>query len=77
MSWLQIVGYDASDVAFAITPNYIEPSTSPTQGAYVDVSVEREASRLEFLLAGNGQTYSYAALSEIELFAEESPEHLR
>lgn len=72
-----MVGYDASNTAFDVTSNYVLPSNSGVQGAYVDLPVGQEASKFDLLLSGNGGTYSYAALSEIEIFAEESPDEWR
>lgn len=71
------MGYDASNTAFDVTTNYVLPSNNGIQGAYVDLPVGKEATKFEFLLAGNGGQYSYTALSEIEIFAEESPDEWR
>ncbi|WAR26294.1 hypothetical protein MAR_011998 [Mya arenaria] len=73
----KVVGYDESNTAFDVTPNFIVPSSSPIQGSYIDLPVGKIASKFEFLLSGNGNQYSYVALNEIEIFAEESPEHSR
>jgi len=74
---LQVVGYDGANTPFDVTPNYIVPSSSPIQGAYVDLPVGRTALKFDFLLQGSGSTYGYAALNEIEIFEEESPEENR
>ncbi|KAL4226615.1 hypothetical protein ACF0H5_014598 [Mactra antiquata] len=73
----QVYGYTASDEQFAVTSNYVLPSDSHIQGAYADLPVYRTAVRFEFHLAGSGSTYSYPALSEIEIFAEQISDELR
>jgi len=72
-----VIGYDASNTEFDVTSNYVLPSSSGIQGAYIDLPVGQETSKFEFLLVGDGTSYSYAALSEIEIFAEESPDKWR
>lgn len=63
-----MTGYKSDGSQFPVTTNYVEPSFAGIQGSYIDLPVEQVASKFEFSLAGSGAEYSYAALSEIELF---------
>ena len=63
-----MTGYTAAGDVIAVTDNYVEPSSSGTQGAYLDLPLMTQAKRFKFELRGSGG-YNYAALSEIEIFA--------
>lgn len=72
-----MTGYTASGESFSITSNFVEPSLYGTQGSYSDLTVQQEAIKFEFDLLGSGATYSYVALSEIEIFYKLSTSDLR
>jgi hypothetical protein len=73
----QVTAYTSSNDPIEVTSNYVLPSSSGIQGAYIDLPVRKDAVKIEFLLSGTGAQYSYPALSEIEIFAEEADDHLR
>ena len=64
-----------SGSSFDVTSNYILPSSHGTQGSYIDLPVGKEAVRFDFDLVSMSNTY--AALTEIEIFVDESPDELR
>lgn len=71
---IQVVGTVLGGETFNVTSNYVLQSTSGIQGSYIDLPVGRDAvTKLEFQLVGS----YYAALSEIEIFVEQSPEEWR
>ena len=52
-----------------MTSNYVTPASSTTQGSYLDLPLMTNAIRFELLLTGDGSTYGYVGLSEVEIYA--------
>lgn len=73
----KVTVYNSANDPIVVTSSYVLPSSRGIQGAYADLPVRQDAVKIEFLLSGSGSQYSYAALGEIEIFAEEADDHLR
>ena len=66
---LQVIAYTSAGDSFLVTSNYVTPARSTIQGSYLDLPVMTNAARFELLLTGNGSTYGYVGLTEVEIYA--------
>ena len=66
---LQVIAYTNAGESFLVTSNYVTPARSTIQGSYLDLPLMTNAIRFELLLTGNGSTYGYVGLSEVEIYA--------
>ena len=66
---MQVIAYTNAGDSFLVTSNYVTPARSTIQGSYLDLPLMTNAAKFELLLTGNGSTYGYVGLSEVEIYA--------
>ena len=72
------MGYYGS-LPFVVTPAYVQPRSPVLQGSYLRLPVMRWATSfvIEMVTTQSGICHSYAALSEVEIFADGQNEYDR